>query len=107
MAGAYVQEARRAGEETYIVGVELSGNPTVRCRRICLAHFEIGSFETFLPALNLARGTYGLPISVHYAEIVNYEESMKILQFKPERLGHGCHIVRYYPSLSLKFRMRN
>ena len=30
--------------------------------------------------------------SCHFAEVENDKESMDILKFKPERLGHSCKI---------------
>lgn len=35
-----------------------------------------------------------MPISIHYAEELNYEEAKLILEFHPERIGHGCYLVK-------------
>jgi len=61
-----------------VVGIDFSGNPNV------------SSFVSFLPALQLARGTSRLPITAHFAETDNPIESKIILDFRPERLGHAC-----------------
>lgn len=74
----------------YIVGVELGGNPTRN------------DFRAFKPAFDMARRE-GLPISIHCGEIpmgLNglekdetllsaYQEAVSIIEFRPERLGHG------------------
>lgn len=62
-----------------VVGVELSGDPSC------------GSFSTFEPILRRAREA-GLGVSVHFAEAKNYEESRRILEFRPDRLGHAFFI---------------
>lgn len=62
-----------------VVGVELSGNPYVR------------TFQNFLPALQKARSA-GLPISLHFAERPGRDESMAMLDFRPERIGHGVYL---------------
>ena len=62
----------------YVVGVEFSGNP------------EVNSFQDFLPAFEKAR-ELGLKISIHTAEIDDSKkETDAILDFKPDRIGHGC-----------------
>ncbi|XP_043602341.1 adenosine deaminase-like protein isoform X1 [Bombus pyrosoma] len=57
----------------YIVGLDLSGDPMT------------GS--TFLELLEKARMA-GLKIAIHCAEISNETETIDILEFKPDRLGH-------------------
>ena len=78
------------GGNSYVVGVELGGNPTKNDFR----HFE--------PVFQMARDA-GLPICIHCGEVPcgdgpdvkdialasSYEEAMAILHFKPERLGHA------------------
>jgi adenosine deaminase len=59
-----------------VVGVELSGNP-----------YE-GHFRTFIPALDRARAS-GFPISLHFAEKLDAEESNLMMDFKPDRIGHA------------------
>ncbi|KAJ9591848.1 hypothetical protein L9F63_001665, partial [Diploptera punctata] len=58
-----------------IAGIDLSGDPSK------------GMISDFLPLLERARNA-GLSISIHCAEIPNPEEVEKILEFKPDRLGH-------------------
>ncbi|XP_066996474.2 adenosine deaminase-like protein [Anabrus simplex] len=62
-----------------IVGTDLSGDPNK------------GNIDDYLPVLERAR-SLGLKLAVHCAEIPNQEEVMKILQLKPERLGHATCI---------------
>jgi len=62
-----------------VVGIEVSGNP------------KLGNFSTYLPALKKAR-TYGIPISVHTGEVYKPMEVTDILNFQPDRLGHGLHL---------------
>ena len=63
-----------------VVGVELSGNPSV------------GTFATWRPALERARRN-GLPVSLHFAEVANEAESLEMLDFGPERIGHACYLT--------------
>ncbi|XP_039745855.1 adenosine deaminase-like protein isoform X2 [Pararge aegeria] len=62
-----------------VVGVELSGNPAV------------GMFQDFVPALDKARKA-GLKITLHCGEICNTQEVIEMINFKPERIGHGIYI---------------
>ncbi|XP_076675439.1 adenosine deaminase-like protein isoform X2 [Andrena cerasifolii] len=57
----------------YIVGLDLSGDPKTG--------------DAFLELLKKAR-TAGLKIAAHCAEIPNEVETVDILEFKPDRLGH-------------------
>jgi adenosine deaminase len=66
-----------AGSGGYVVGVELSGDPTR------------GDARTFLPLLASARAC-GLRISVHCGEVMNVAETEAILDAAPDRLGHMC-----------------
>jgi len=62
----------------YVVGIDLSGNPAV------------GEFDTWLLALQQAR-EHGLKLSIHFAEVNNKTECVRILQeLKPDRIGHAC-----------------
>jgi len=65
-----------------VVGVDLSGNPSV------------GSFDTWLPALQEARRR-GLPITLHCGEVPNDAEVAEMLRFGPERLGHAVHAASH------------
>ncbi|CAG4940242.1 unnamed protein product [Colias eurytheme] len=62
-----------------IVGIELSGNPSV------------GKFQDFAPALTKARNA-GLNVTLHCGEVCNPTEVLEMLQFKPDRIGHGVCI---------------
>ncbi|XP_014212670.1 adenosine deaminase-like protein [Copidosoma floridanum] len=64
-------------EHDCIVGIDLSGDPT--------------KGEAFIELLHIAR-TAGLKIAAHCAEVPNEVESMDIIKFKPDRLGHGTCI---------------
>ncbi|XP_017788379.1 PREDICTED: adenosine deaminase-like protein [Habropoda laboriosa] len=57
----------------YIVGLDLSGDPMTG-----------GAFLELLKKARVA----GLKIAVHCAEVSNETETMDILEFKPDRLGH-------------------
>jgi adenosine deaminase len=85
-ASATTAAAAQAAAETdasareygpYVVGVELSGDPTR------------GDARTFLPLLADARGA-GLRVSVHCGETMNVAETEAILDTAPDRLGHMC-----------------
>lgn len=60
-------------QERGVVGVDLSGNPT------------LGHFDTWIPALQRARDG-GLKLSLHCAEVDNPAEVREMLAFRPERL---------------------
>ena len=77
-----VQFAPRPAELPFVgvVGVELSGNPHKGC------------FGDFVPALDYARSTAGLPVSVHMAECVNPRETLQILEWRPGRVGHAVFV---------------
>lgn len=61
-----------------IVGFELSGNP------------RLGIFEDFVPVLNYVRKSLRLPVSLHFAEVDNEPEALQMINYQPERLGHGA-----------------
>ncbi|WKX95101.1 hypothetical protein Q1695_011954 [Nippostrongylus brasiliensis] len=62
-----------------IVGVELSGDPSVDGRK-------------FIPALQKARDA-GFKVSVHLAEVDDQlEEVDEFLEFRPDRIGHGTFL---------------
>lgn len=61
---------------SHVKGIDFSGNPTK------------GSFDRLLPALEYAK-KIGLKTAVHFAEVENNEESNRILDFHPDRLGHA------------------
>ncbi|CAG4964957.1 unnamed protein product, partial [Parnassius apollo] len=62
-----------------VVGLELSGNP------------GCGKFENFVKVFSRAR-TAGLKVTLHCGEISNPEEILQMIQFKPDRIGHGTCI---------------
>ncbi|VVC99721.1 unnamed protein product [Leptidea sinapis] len=66
-----------------VVGIELSGNPA------------IGRFRDFIYPLVMARNA-GLKVTLHCAEICNPEEVLEMIQFGPERIGHGVCIHPNY-----------
>ncbi|XP_045534029.1 adenosine deaminase-like protein, partial [Papilio machaon] len=66
-----------------VVGLELSGNPA------------LGKFEDFISIFTKARNA-GLKVSLHCGEISNPEEIIQMLQFKPDRIGHGTCIHPNY-----------
>ncbi|KAK9294432.1 hypothetical protein QLX08_010953 [Tetragonisca angustula] len=73
----------------YIVGLDLSGDPMT------------GS--TFLELLRKAR-LAGLKIAAHCAEVPNETETIDILKFKPDRLGH-CTCI--HPTLQGSSKLFN
>ncbi|KAM3968318.1 adenosine deaminase-like protein [Aphomia sociella] len=66
-----------------VVGIELSGNPT------------IGEFKSFLPPLSKARQA-GLKVTLHCGEICNPKEVLEMIEFNPDRIGHGICIHPSY-----------
>ena len=64
-----------------VVGVDLSGNPTV------------GTWCVFEPAMRLAREK-GIPVTLHCGEVTTPGEEAAMLAFAPERLGHCVKTVR-------------
>ncbi|KAG7396475.1 hypothetical protein PHYBOEH_002241 [Phytophthora boehmeriae] len=63
----------------FIVGIDLSGN----------SERPDSEFYRFEQVLERARKG-GLKLAVHFAEHFDDEEAMRILHFKPDRLGHAC-----------------
>lgn len=66
----------------YVVGVDLCGNPAV------------GDVSIFTPAFEKAKA-HGLGITVHFAETpqsATNGELETILSWRPDRLGHCCHV---------------
>jgi adenosine deaminase len=62
-----------------VVGLELSGNPTM------------GKWSDFEPVFSKARLEFDakLPISLHFGEVLDDAESQEMLDFGPERVGHA------------------
>ncbi|KAG2863828.1 hypothetical protein PC113_g5100 [Phytophthora cactorum] len=63
----------------FIVGIDLSGN----------SESPNSEFYRFEHVLERARAG-GLKIAVHFAEHFDDDESTRILNFRPDRLGHAC-----------------
>lgn len=72
-----------AAESEYVVGIDLSGNPTK------------GDVNVLLPALCRAR-IAGLRVAVHCGEVPNHAEVDAILGFKADRLGHALHLASFH-----------
>ncbi|KAK4884272.1 hypothetical protein RN001_000543 [Aquatica leii] len=64
-----------------IKGVDLSGNPNV---------------GIFSEAMFIKARKSGLKITLHCAEVLNNEEVKQMLEFKPDRIGHGTFIHPTY-----------
>ncbi|XP_061576931.1 adenosine deaminase-like protein [Cololabis saira] len=63
-----------------VVGIDLSGDPTV------------GHGKNFLPALERARNS-GLKLALHLSEVPSQqEESALLLNLPPDRIGHGTFL---------------
>lgn len=77
-----------------VVGVDFSGNPKAPPSSSLLAftHPQIGPFVNFLPAIQQAQ-SLALPLTIHFAEIRNDEESWAILKSQPGRLGHASYLT--------------
>jgi adenosine deaminase len=60
-----------------ILGVDFSGNP------------ESKSFSEFRDLFEKAR-LNGLKTTIHFAEVFDSRDTRSILEFKPDRVGHGC-----------------
>ncbi|CAG9133959.1 unnamed protein product [Plutella xylostella] len=63
-----------------VVGIEISGDPSV------------GKFQTFVPLLENAKNA-GLKVTLHCGEVCNPDEVQEMLDFNPNRIGHGTCIL--------------
>lgn len=70
-------ELQRSPSLLPIVGVDFSGNP------------HLASFSAFRSVFDDAREA-GLACTVHFAETTNEEDSLAIMDFAPERVGHAA-----------------
>ncbi|VDO65926.1 unnamed protein product [Haemonchus placei] len=83
-----------ADKSGIIVGLELSGDPSVDGRK-------------FIPVLQRARAS-GLKVSVHLAEVSNQlDEVDEFLAFRPDRIGHGTylHTNEHFVDLVMEHRI--
>ncbi|CAN8063298.1 unnamed protein product [Agarophyton chilense] len=83
MAWDTIELTRRVIEEhpelgDLIVGFDFSGDP------------KKGSWNEFEPVLRDVRRKFDLPITLHFGEVLNNEECMQMLDFKPDRIGHAA-----------------
>lgn len=60
-----------------LIGIDFSGNPIS------------GDFSQFHGPFELARKKK-IKTTIHFAEMENEKDSLDILRFKPDRLGHAC-----------------
>ncbi|CAG9314532.1 unnamed protein product [Blepharisma stoltei] len=74
------------------VGVEFSGNP------------NIAKFRDFLEVFNHARDI-GMKVSIHTAEIPDNEDTLDIIRFRPDRLGHCCYLETEAENLIIENRI--
>lgn len=68
-----------------VVGIDLCGDPTK------------GDVSIFRDAFAKAK-QHGLSITLHFAEVPassTFQELETLLSFKPDRLGHLCHVPEY------------
>lgn len=79
LAESLLEDHEHAG---LLVGVELSGNPSV------------GRFADFAPILDGIRKRFGdrLPLALHFAELRDDAEAAEMLRFHPDRLGHAVQM---------------
>lgn len=66
-------------EPDIVVGIDLSGDPNQK------------SFTDYIRILNKARKE-GLKLTVHFAEIPGDKEINNVINFQPDRLGHGTFV---------------
>lgn len=62
------------------MGLELSGDP--RC----------GDFADFEAVFDSARKE-GFKVSLHCGELREQTDSQKMIEFRPDRLGHCCYLT--------------
>ena len=79
------ENLRIAQTSELCVGLDFSGNPSVN------------KFKDFLPVFLEARAL-GIQITVHTAEIEDYEDTDDILEFGPDRLGHCNFLTEQHES---------
>ncbi|ETI43781.1 hypothetical protein F441_11296 [Phytophthora nicotianae CJ01A1] len=78
----------------FIVGIDLSGN----------SERPNSEFYRFEHVLERARAG-GLKLAVHFAEHFDDDESTRILNFRPDRLGHACCLPEPLYSKMLALRI--
>jgi len=62
-----------------IAGLDISGDP------------RVNDITILLPKLTELRKT-GIKITVHLAEVLNEAETLEMLKYKPDRIGHGTFV---------------
>jgi adenosine deaminase len=87
-------ERRNQRKCPFIVGIDLSGN----------SERPDSEFHQFEHVLQRARDS-GLKLAVHFAEHFDDDESNRILDFRPDRLGHACCLPEPLYARMLELRL--
>ncbi|KAJ5073563.1 adenosine deaminase-like protein [Anaeramoeba ignava] len=79
IANETIEIISQINQKDVIIGIDFAGNP-----------FK-NKFIDFVPVLKKAKDL-GLFITLHFAEKIDYEESIQMLKFNPQRLGHANYL---------------